>query len=585
MGVTETGTRAREPDEHGYATTSDGLRLYWERFGDGGPTIVLLPPTPDQPLAAVEGAGALPRAPPPGDRLRRARQRVLGRPGSVGDVADALVERRTAWRSWTPHRRSPRCSAASAATGSGLRSRSRRRIPSACSGSSRSHPASRCWRPPRRGGRRRPGPGTSGPGPAGLGEGEPALHPRRPPRVPRVLLRRDVPGAALDQAGRGRRGVRARRVADASGHGRRRAGRQHPRGGRGRLPARALPGARRAGRRGQVPAARARAGPGRAHRRRSGHARRRRPHPHGAPAGAREPADPRLRRPGRAADAAPERLGALVRAAAAGVAAVLADRARPCVARRGDRARAAASGARAGGPLARPAAADDAAGRLRGDGPSRERRARAGGAARRRRGGRARAARVPDAAPARRDLLRELHGLPRSRAGRGVRRLDRRRGVGGRLLPARAPGAQDGAVRVDDRLRRRAADGRGRRARGVPGRRHQRPDGRARRPQPARARPLDLHRRSRRRRRRPARARPAGDPRVDRGALPLHRLRHRPRPRRGRRPRRAPRRAGLRARREDLHRRRRRLRRRHPPARARRSPPSRRPSGASPSCA
>jgi pimeloyl-ACP methyl ester carboxylesterase/UDP:flavonoid glycosyltransferase YjiC (YdhE family) len=44
--VTETGTRAREPDESGYATAADGLRLYWERFGDGGPTIVLLPPNP-----------------------------------------------------------------------------------------------------------------------------------------------------------------------------------------------------------------------------------------------------------------------------------------------------------------------------------------------------------------------------------------------------------------------------------------------------------------------------------------------------------------------------------------------------------
>ena len=42
-----------------------------------------------------------------------------------------------------------------------------------------------------------------------------------------------------------------------------------------------------------------------------------------------------------------------------------------------------------------------------------------------------------------------------------VRPLDRRRGVGGRLLPAREPGAQDGALRLADRLRRRAADARG----------------------------------------------------------------------------------------------------------------------------
>ena len=44
--VTETGTRAREADERGYATTDDGLRLYWERYGSGSPTIVLLPPCP-----------------------------------------------------------------------------------------------------------------------------------------------------------------------------------------------------------------------------------------------------------------------------------------------------------------------------------------------------------------------------------------------------------------------------------------------------------------------------------------------------------------------------------------------------------
>jgi pimeloyl-ACP methyl ester carboxylesterase/UDP:flavonoid glycosyltransferase YjiC (YdhE family) len=44
--VTETGTRARAADEHGYATTDDGLRLFWEVYGSGSTTIVLLPPTP-----------------------------------------------------------------------------------------------------------------------------------------------------------------------------------------------------------------------------------------------------------------------------------------------------------------------------------------------------------------------------------------------------------------------------------------------------------------------------------------------------------------------------------------------------------
>ena len=51
-------------------------------------------------------------------------------------------------------------------------------------------------------------------------------------------------------------------------------------------------------------------------------------------------------------------------------------------------------------------------------------------------------------------------------ARRAVRPLDRRRGVGARLLPAREPGAEDGRLRVADRLRRVAADARRRRARG-----------------------------------------------------------------------------------------------------------------------
>jgi pimeloyl-ACP methyl ester carboxylesterase len=46
VSVTETGTRARAADESGYATTDDGLRLYWEVYGSGSPTIVLLPATP-----------------------------------------------------------------------------------------------------------------------------------------------------------------------------------------------------------------------------------------------------------------------------------------------------------------------------------------------------------------------------------------------------------------------------------------------------------------------------------------------------------------------------------------------------------
>jgi pimeloyl-ACP methyl ester carboxylesterase/UDP:flavonoid glycosyltransferase YjiC (YdhE family) len=46
MGVTETGSRAREPDQADFATAADGLRLYWEVHGEGDTTILFLPPCP-----------------------------------------------------------------------------------------------------------------------------------------------------------------------------------------------------------------------------------------------------------------------------------------------------------------------------------------------------------------------------------------------------------------------------------------------------------------------------------------------------------------------------------------------------------
>src|SRR5215212_7724232 len=36
-------SRAREPDESGYADR-DGVRIHWERHGDGEPTLLLMPP-------------------------------------------------------------------------------------------------------------------------------------------------------------------------------------------------------------------------------------------------------------------------------------------------------------------------------------------------------------------------------------------------------------------------------------------------------------------------------------------------------------------------------------------------------------
>jgi pimeloyl-ACP methyl ester carboxylesterase/predicted glycosyltransferase len=46
MPITETGTRARQPDSSGFAVTSDGLRLYYEVFGHGPKTITFLPANP-----------------------------------------------------------------------------------------------------------------------------------------------------------------------------------------------------------------------------------------------------------------------------------------------------------------------------------------------------------------------------------------------------------------------------------------------------------------------------------------------------------------------------------------------------------
>ena len=116
---------------------------------------------------------------------------------------------------------------------------------------------------------------------------------------------------------------------------------------------------------------------------------------------------------------------------------------------------------------------------------------------------------------------------------RAVRPVDRRRGLGARLLPAREPRAEAGRVRLADRLRRLAADGRRRRAGGVPDRRLQRRDDRAHRALSARPRPRDLRRRPGRHRPGRASAPACRDPRLDRGALRLRRLRHRLRPGRG----------------------------------------------------
>jgi pimeloyl-ACP methyl ester carboxylesterase len=46
VSVTETGPRALQPADSGYATAVDGLRLYWEAYGDGPTTLVVQPCNP-----------------------------------------------------------------------------------------------------------------------------------------------------------------------------------------------------------------------------------------------------------------------------------------------------------------------------------------------------------------------------------------------------------------------------------------------------------------------------------------------------------------------------------------------------------
>ena len=182
--------------------------------------------------------------------------------------------------------------------------------------------------------------------------------------------------------------------------------------------------------------------------------------------------------------------------------------------------------------------------------------------------GRARPALLPGLAADGRDPRRQLHGLRRPGPRAAVRPVDRRRGLGDRLLPAREPGVQARRLRLADRLRRLAADARRRRTRGRPHGRLQRRDDRADRALPARARPRDLRRQPRRHRPRGVRSRAPGDRGVDDRALRLRRPRHRLRPGRRRRPRAAAGGARLRAGRAGLRRQRGRLGRRPRAARA-----------------
>ena len=251
------------------------------------------------------------------------------------------------------------------------------------------------------------------------------------------------------------------------------------------------------GPRGPLPAVRARRAGRRGHRRRAagpGGGRARAP---GQGARGRQPRHPGLRRPLPARSGRPEDLDQAAEPAETGTVRLLADRPRSRPPRPGHRRRTAHAAARPRGALAGPAPGHRTAESARRADPPRlglpGQRVRAHREPVRR----ARPARLQGGADHGRDPGQQLHGLRRPGPGRALRPVGRRRGLGHRLLPAREPRAQAGAVRLDDRLRRLAAHA-GRRCRGTgPDHRLQRGDDRAGRPLPEPAGPRGLRRQPR----------------------------------------------------------------------------------------
>ena len=549
-------TRARYPDSEGYVER-DGVRVHYEVFGSGATDGAAAPDLGDRPFACVEDAGAVPRAAFPRDHLRRARERPVGPAGGAGGVRRGRVCGR---RDRGPRRHGDRTDL----RGRSLDGRPARTDaggrPSGPGRGRRLHRACDAVRGPDAAGtgrdlvRRRAGLLR------GMGQVQPPLLAERLRRLPVLLLLADLHRAALDQADRGLHRLGS---ADHSGDADRDARRHVRRGDRaGARRARPLSRAGDPRPRGRGPLAGVGRHACRADGRRHGRARGLRacaacPRP-----GEGQPAPARFR----LARAAGRPLGARPVTPQAGPVHLVADRARPRPARRRDRRRAPGAAPRARDRLARSASGHRGARGPRRAHPPGECRPGERIAPHRVGVGGARPPLLPGLAADGRDPVRELHGLPRPRSRLPVRPLDRRRGLGARLLPARESGAEVGCLRLAHGLRRLAADAGRRRARGAADGGLQRGDDRAHRALSPAARPGDLRRRRRGRRPRRIRPRAAADPRLDGAALRVRRLRDRVRPRGVRRPRAAPRRARVRRRRAGLCRHGRRLGRRRRPA-------------------
>ena len=212
----DSGSRARpraRPSGYRGAVGRPPLLRGARRRADDGPAAAALV---DRPLADLEAAGALSRPARPGRRVRRARQRPLGPAGRPRGVRRRRAGRRRGCRPG-------RGRGAGSGRGRALAGRAGR-----CWGwppTTRTGCAARCSSAPHVELARPAGPdrgsvrGASARATTGWWRWN-AHHWRAGPgRVRGVLLRRGVPGGALDPSGRGRGGVGARdRRGDARRH-------------------------------------------------------------------------------------------------------------------------------------------------------------------------------------------------------------------------------------------------------------------------------------------------------------------------------------------------------------------------------
>ena len=95
--ATHEQSRARYPDADGYVER-DGVRTYWELYGEGDRTLLLLPTWSIVHSRDLEAAGPVLRPPLPRRHVRRARQRALRPPAGTRGVRRDRVRRGCARR-------------------------------------------------------------------------------------------------------------------------------------------------------------------------------------------------------------------------------------------------------------------------------------------------------------------------------------------------------------------------------------------------------------------------------------------------------------------------------------------------------